>query len=103
MAKERTCIKCSSTCLPKQTLCSEHFAEYMRDYRPQVRLAREKENHAKGFRDGVTACCDYLRQHVGGHAVAGFQLARDLEKAHIGAETGEQIQRKALLVSLKGL
>lgn len=103
MAKRKTCSKCDEPCIENQSLCAVHFAEYMREYRPMAKMTRDKEIRSQGFKDGVTACCDHLRQKVGNYAATGFQLARDLEKAHIGAETGDAKQRREFLVSLRGM
>ncbi len=103
MPKEKACLKCSAARAPGQAYCPAHYAEYMRDYRPAAMVAKQTQNRAEGFRDGVAACVRYFRERVGGTAITGLQAARNLEREVIGGETGEQKQRRELLTSLRGL
>jgi hypothetical protein len=75
----------------------------MRDYRPAAQLLKTNTAKAEGFRDGVQTVVDYLRREVGSHALTGYQLARDIEKSHLGADSGEMIARRGFIVSLRGM
>ena len=95
------CTKCSNTAMEGRSLCSEHWAEYMRDYRARAVPRRERAAHSQGFVDGVSACAAFLRVKIGDRAFTGYQVATLLEREHIAVETPEMQQRRAFIQSMQ--
>lgn len=103
MPQAKKCERCSEPPVEGRKLCSEHYAEYMRNYRPAANLQKEKQHRGEGFRDGVAACVRYLREQFPGTALTGLQAARNIERNVLGGESGEQKQQREFIQSLRGL
>lgn len=103
MANQKSCSKCSQPRVSGQSMCSQHYAEYMRDYRPAANLAKEKQHRAEGFADGVAACIRYCHDRMAGQPFTGYQVAVLLQRNVIGGESGERKQQREFVASLRGM
>ncbi len=96
------CSKCSNQTMSGRTLCSEHWAEYMRDYRSKADGKRERAAYQKGAQHGFEACIKYLREHVAGRSLSGYETAKVLEKNMLGPGAPELIAQRKLIASMRG-
>ena len=104
MAKEKTCPKCQTPRAPGQSYCPEHYAEYMREYRPVASSQRDTQMRNDGFTSGVQACVRFLRSKVGGSALTGYQAAKELERHVVKADIDAMlIQRQNFIRGLRGM
>jgi predicted nucleic acid-binding Zn ribbon protein len=97
----RKCSKCDNPAIKGQSLCSDHFAEYMRDYRSRADRKRDQANGFRGFEQGVEAAISYLDKRIGDRAVTGREAARLVKRDVTNIETGDQQARRKLLEMLR--
>ena len=86
-----------------RSYCAQHWAEYIRTYNVRADKKRENAQHFQGFSEGVTACVQFLRKEVGDRAFTGHTLAHEIEKKVRQGESGDVLQRRALIESLRGV
>jgi hypothetical protein len=76
-------------------------AEYWRNRRKVQKTLNKGAEHQAGVREGIALCVKFCREIVAGRAYTGFQIAVQLDKGLIGAETAEAQQRRAMVEGMR--
>lgn len=87
--------------MPGRTICSDHFAEYMREYRTRSDNKRDRAAFRRGSEERLQSCVKYLREVVAGRCLSGFEIAKLLEKHTLGDSAPELIARRRLIDSMR--
>lgn len=100
MAKTKTCSKCAEPRVDGQSLCAEHYAEYMREYRSLAEKKRGREQEHRGFEEGVRAAIEFLRTSIGDQTTTGLRAAILLDRSCLAQDQYAIVERRRLINSI---